>query len=154
MTLEPGPEPSPRIGDVERDEAVSLLQDHLAAGRLDNTEFDDRLGTALEARTYGELTPLFADLPGRRPGEPTPAPVPVVPGPPSAEVERRKQIGGIVVGALWPAAIVVCFATSWQFWWIMLVPIFLSGVIGQVFGLWSNADRPDRPDRRRRHLGH
>jgi len=151
VSLEPEPGPSPRIGDAERDEAVSLLQEHLAAGRLDNTEFNDRLGPALEARTYGELTPLFADLPGRRPGEPTPAPVPVVPGPTSAEVERRKQVGGIVVGALWPAAIVLCFATSWQFWWIMLIPIFLSGVVGQAFGLCGNADRPDR---RRRHLGH
>lgn len=58
-----------RVGDAERDDAVQLLTDHLAAGRLDHDEFDERLGRALTAHTHGELDALFDDLPGRRPGE-------------------------------------------------------------------------------------
>src|SRR6476619_3817639 len=63
----PGPEPDavepaterspsgPRIGDAERDRAVGYLQEHLAQGRLDATEFDERMGRALQARTASEL---------------------------------------------------------------------------------------------------
>lgn len=86
-----------RIGDAERDDAVQLLTDHLAAGRLDHDEFDERLGLALTAHTHGELDALFDDLPGRRPGQPdtlpvgaTRAPVPVVVQP-DAEVEPARR---------------------------------------------------------------
>lgn len=62
-------QPEFRIGDAERDDAIALLQDHLSAGRLDNEEFDARIGRALQARTNSDLEPLFTDLPGRRPGQ-------------------------------------------------------------------------------------
>jgi Domain of unknown function (DUF1707) len=55
-----------RIGDVERDRAVSTLGDHYAAGRLTAEEFDDRSSRAWQARTTEDLAPLFADLPGSR----------------------------------------------------------------------------------------
>lgn len=58
-----------RIGDTERDEAVSLLQEHHAAGRLSTDEFEERMGGALGARFASDLTVLFDDLPGRKPGE-------------------------------------------------------------------------------------
>ena len=57
-----------RIGDVERDQAAELLRDHMAAGRLQHAEFDERLGQALTARTQADLDGLFRDLPGPRPG--------------------------------------------------------------------------------------
>lgn len=65
----PAPETGMRIGGAERDEAISLLQEHLSAGRLDSSEFDDRIGRALSAKTGNELDGLFSDLPGRRPGQ-------------------------------------------------------------------------------------
>lgn len=141
MSLESEPSPSPRIGDAERDEAVDLLQEHLAAGRLDNSEFNDRLDTALGAKTQGELVPLFLDLPGRRPGEPVPAPVPVpaVPSIGAAELDRRKRIGGIVIGSLWPLGILLGILTGQ--WWFFVLPIFLTGILGQIFGVWGGDDR-------------
>ena len=74
---------SMRIGDSERDEAVSMLQEHHAAGRLSTEEFDERMGKALEARTASDLVGLFFDLPAPRPGldlaaQPQPQPEPVV----------------------------------------------------------------------------
>lgn len=60
--------PPPRIGDAERDEAVTLLQQHMAAGRLDEQEFAERMSTALTARTQADLDSLFVDLPGDKPG--------------------------------------------------------------------------------------
>jgi hypothetical protein len=60
-----------RIGDAERDEAVSDLGEHFAAGRLDREEFDDRADRAMQARFSTDLTPLFADLPAAKPVAPS-----------------------------------------------------------------------------------
>jgi hypothetical protein len=53
-----------RIGDAERDQAVSLLGDHFAAGRLNREELDERIDQAMQAKFATDLRPLFADLPG------------------------------------------------------------------------------------------
>jgi uncharacterized protein DUF1707 len=52
-----------RIGDAEREAAVSALGEHYIAGRLTKQEYDERADRALAARTQMELFPLFADLP-------------------------------------------------------------------------------------------
>jgi len=52
-----------RIGDTERDQAVALLSDHFVAGRLTQTEFEDRSEQATRARYVDDLAPLFDDLP-------------------------------------------------------------------------------------------
>lgn len=78
MTSLPGPLPQ-RIGDAERDRAAEYLRDHLAEGRLDQWEFDERLTVALTARTQADLDPLFVDLPAPKPGQS----VTPVAGPPS-----------------------------------------------------------------------
>ena len=57
----------PRIGDADRDQAVAFLQEHLANGRIEASEFDDRMSQALKARTASELSALFEDLPEPRP---------------------------------------------------------------------------------------
>jgi len=51
-----------RIGDAERDEVVNLLQHAVGDGRLTMAEGDERIGKALEARTFGDLDPLVRDL--------------------------------------------------------------------------------------------
>jgi hypothetical protein len=61
------PTPEMRIGDAERDAAVSALGEHFAAGRLTKEEFDERSGRAWSATTQSQLLPLFADLPAPRP---------------------------------------------------------------------------------------
>ncbi len=61
---EPAPvDPTLRIGDAERDRAITELGEHFAAGRLRQEEFDERSARALEARVQGDLQPLFVDLP-------------------------------------------------------------------------------------------
>ncbi|MBO0813143.1 MAG: DUF1707 domain-containing protein [Microlunatus sp.] len=51
-----------RVGHEERDAAAAILQKAAAEGRLTLEELDERLETALQAKTYGDLRPLFADL--------------------------------------------------------------------------------------------
>ena len=53
-----------RIGHAERQKAADDLAEHFAAGRLEQSEFEERTGAAWQAKTVAELTPLFFDLPG------------------------------------------------------------------------------------------
>ncbi|PSL05404.1 uncharacterized protein DUF1707 [Haloactinopolyspora alba] len=52
-----------RIGDAERDAAVSALGEHYAAGRLTKDEYDERASAVTAARFDADLDPLFTDLP-------------------------------------------------------------------------------------------
>lgn len=57
-----------RASDSDREQAAERLRDAAADGRLCTDELEHRLGTALAARTYGELDPVIADIPGWRIG--------------------------------------------------------------------------------------
>ena len=52
-----------RAGDADRNRTAELLREAHVAGYLTLEELDERLGTALAARTRGELDRLTADLP-------------------------------------------------------------------------------------------
>jgi len=52
-----------RVSDAERQAVTDRLAEHFAAGRLDQAEFDDRVGRAMSAKTRADLSGLFADLP-------------------------------------------------------------------------------------------
>lgn len=52
-----------RISDAERSEVADLLSRHYGDGRLDQAEFNERLDQAMKAKTYKDLSGLFADLP-------------------------------------------------------------------------------------------
>ena len=52
-----------RVGDTDRNRTADLLKEAHAAGYLTLEETDERLGTALAARTRGELDRLVVDLP-------------------------------------------------------------------------------------------
>jgi hypothetical protein len=52
-----------RASDKERQETIDRLRGALDEGRLRMDEYLERMGTAAEAVTYGELVPLYADLP-------------------------------------------------------------------------------------------
>lgn len=58
-------ESEPRIGDAEREAAISSLSEHFTAGRLSHEEFDERSDQVLAARTQSQISALFADLPSR-----------------------------------------------------------------------------------------
>ncbi|MEU4769235.1 DUF1707 domain-containing protein [Actinosynnema sp. NPDC023794] len=56
-----------RIGDQQREEAISALNDHFAAGRLEIGEYEQRVGYASAAQSAQELAALFHDLPQPHP---------------------------------------------------------------------------------------
>ena len=73
-----GDSPEVRASDRERDAVLQRVQQAFAEGRLDDTEFDDRMRAALAARTHGELDVLLTDLPAELSSS---APATRVPGP-------------------------------------------------------------------------
>jgi len=54
---------SMRAASADRERAVDVLKAGFAEGRLTQDEYNDRMGRAYAARTYGELGALTADLP-------------------------------------------------------------------------------------------
>jgi hypothetical protein len=54
---------SHRASDADREAVTERLRKAAADGRLEPDELEERLHTALRARTYGELDRVVADLP-------------------------------------------------------------------------------------------
>jgi hypothetical protein len=70
---------STRAADTDRIQVAQLLTDAAAQGRLQMSEYEDRLSKVYAAKTYDELDKLSSDLPGastrpRHPGVCRPAP--------------------------------------------------------------------------------
>jgi hypothetical protein len=136
-----------RIGDAERDAAVSSLGEHFAAGRLTHEEFDERLDLAWAARTQADLDPLFADLPSA-PNRPVSGPARTVAfGPAPRVVSRRDRRPRPVLGLLVLVALFVVVVTSVPVVLLVLGLVLLSGMFrghrGRARGYahWSCASR-------------
>jgi Domain of unknown function (DUF1707)/Cell wall-active antibiotics response 4TMS YvqF len=80
--------PDVRASDAERDQAVELLRDAAAEGRLTFEELADRIDEASRAATRGELETITADLPV------VAAPAP--PGPPPVAAVKHQSVFGDV----------------------------------------------------------
>ncbi|MGZ4437919.1 MAG: DUF1707 SHOCT-like domain-containing protein [Nocardioides sp.] len=112
--------PETRIGDAERDAAVTALGEHYAAGRLTKEEYDERAEQAWAARTASGLTPLFVDLPQPHGWVPAPSQSAVAPTgrarrgfrPPLLPVVAILIGVALLVGHPW-----VFFLLIGWFWW-------------------------------------
>jgi hypothetical protein len=56
-------DPSVRAADADRDATAERLRQHHAEGRIDVTEFQQRLDRTYQAKTVGDLRQLVSDLP-------------------------------------------------------------------------------------------
>ena len=73
MPTDPPRTPALRASDADRDRVIDLLRAAVADGRLDLTEFEERLDAAMAGRTIDALSPLVADLAAPPGGALTPA---------------------------------------------------------------------------------
>jgi hypothetical protein len=64
-----------RASDADRDRIADLLREALAEGRLTPDEHAERIDAVYEAKTYAELAPIVADLPGTGAAAPSAPPV-------------------------------------------------------------------------------
>src|SRR5205814_10687933 len=82
-----------RVSDAERQAVADRLAEHFSSGRLDQAEFDERVGRAMSAKTRADLNGLFEDLPE------TGAPAAPDPKDPTGQPRRRHR-QPIPLGAL------------------------------------------------------
>jgi Domain of unknown function (DUF1707)/Domain of unknown function (DUF4190) len=87
---------SMRASSADRERTVDVLKAGFAEGRLTQDEYNDRMGRAYSARTYGELASLTADLPAG------PLPLPGWPvqayQPPPADGTNSMAIASVMLG--------------------------------------------------------
>jgi hypothetical protein len=117
-----------RVGDAEREAAMSMLGEHLSRGRLDLAEFETRTGLVAAARTRGELEELFVDLPAPHPDLSGVAAVRATPKPVAAPKRPASPGRGLVnvIGALaFPAAIACTIAFG--MWWLIPLAFVVTG---------------------------
>jgi hypothetical protein len=82
--------PGMRAASADRERAVDVLKAGFTEGRLTQDEYNDRMGRAYAARTYGELMALTADLPAG--AVPTVWPMPVYQPPASTNSLARASL--------------------------------------------------------------
>ena len=130
-------DPKIRASDADRDRTAAALREHLAAGRLTNEEFDERLDKTYAAKTLGELNDVMVDLP-RTDLEQQPADVSLhhagsspLPGRPGGPVEA----GHSRFSPAWRAAWGSWLGVSLLFFVIWLV----SGASGGLWFVWVPA---------------
>ncbi len=139
-----------RAADTDRERVAEQLRSAHSEGRLDLTEYDERVQQAWAARTYGELEALTADLPqAQRPAAPATR----------HEVrqshgQHRQGRGGRAAVAAWASASVinlliwaiVSLATlSWIYpWWVWVAGPWGAVLLGRWIGERARAPRPPR----------
>lgn len=151
-----GDEAAERIGDTEREAAVAALRTHLEQGRLDGTGFEDRQVRASRAQTWGDLVPLFADLPEPRPakvtalaaygspGRPVPAAGPLATAAGNPAVRALPNRVRETIMALTPFAALLLFFSGAPGGWLWFLAIPIMGIL-----LYGPEGKPKR-DRDRR----
>jgi len=134
-----------RVSDADRDRVTAQLRDHFAAGRITPGELDERLSAALSAKTFGDLRPIMADLPG-----PVPAPLGAAPPPlpvtPAWAVRRHPPFPPLILLALLTALLIP--GSGW----------LLAGFVNVILLFWlmtfvAGAFALGRPQRRWDHHG-
>jgi hypothetical protein len=131
-----------RAGDTDRKAVADQLKVALDEGRLDLSEYDERLQRTYAARTFGDLHGLLDDLPGTVPVAASQV-QPATPAAttPTAPVRGRDvarwvgPYGGVVVVCVLIWAITSAAAGHLTYFWPvwMLIPLVL-GTFGQWFG--------------------
>jgi hypothetical protein len=145
-----------RAGDSDRKAVADQLKTALDEGRLDLSEYDERLQKTYAAKTFADLDGLLDDLPGTVPPQQSqvqpaaPASAPAAPaGDRSIGTQWARWTGPY--GGAFLVCVLIWAVTSlsaghlvyfWPVW--MLIPIVL-GVGGQWFGYnHSHAERDER----------
>ena len=117
-----------RVSDAERQAVADRLAEHFSSGRLDQAEFDDRVGRAMSAKTRTDLNGLFDDLPE------TGAPAATDPTGPVGQPRRRHRHPILLVALIVFVAIAAAHVV-WPLLWIgalVAIVLFATGTFGHA----------------------
>jgi len=124
------------------------LSRHYSDGRLDQAEFNERLDRAMKAKTRGDLSGLFADLPPiDEPGKAVKA-MPTTDRRPEARRPPHRILGLILIVVV---AVIVARALMWPFFGlagffghVLFVPVPWIVIAVIAFLCWRYATRHRR----------
>ena len=130
-----------KASDSDRDAVVSDLSVHFQAGRLTAGEFDERMGRALAARTWGELRELLADLPAAQPGPRAPAAssLSARPRPRPSSGRFAPPVPALAGIGMAVAVLVIVASVGWGLAWLLLPALLIAR------RLVCSAGAPGRP---------
>jgi hypothetical protein len=114
-----------RVSDAERQAVADRLAEHFSAGRLDQAEFDERVGRAMSAKTRADLNGLFDDLPET--GAPAAAG--------SAAGQPRRHRHPILLAALIVFVAIAAAHVVWPLLWIgflVAIVVLATGTVGRA----------------------
>jgi len=137
--------PELRIGDREREAALTALGEHFAAGRITKDEYDERSAVIWAARTNSQLWPVFADLPGPHQARGASRAATPVPWEPSPTGREHRPSGGFRFPFL-PLVLVLLVAAVVFRAWPLLIVIGVLWWAG-VFSMARRACSRGRPSR-------
>jgi hypothetical protein len=136
-----------RIGDAERQSALTALGEHMTAGRMDIDEYGDRTAQVAAAKTRADLQALFADLPAPHPSfgvVPPPEPPRTQPRQQPVPVQSSLPLRARLAYVSLPAAIaiaVVVHAFAPVGTWVFLLPVLVV-IFSRV--MWGDAWKHER----------
>ena len=140
--------PEMRISDADRAEVADRLSKHYSDGRLDQTEFNERLDRAMNAKTQADLNGLFADLPATDEPEKAAKPVRQPDQRPRNRRPVQRVVGLILIAVV---AIFVARALMWPFFGffgfaghVLFVPVPWILIAIAAFLCWRYATRHRR----------
>src|SRR5215468_1152289 len=122
----PASDQNMRVSDAERQAVADRLAEHFSAGRLDQAEFDERVGRAMSAKTRADLTGLFDDLPETG--------APAATDPAVGQLQRRRR-HPVLLAALIVFVAIAAAHVMWPLLWVgFLIAIVLvaTGTIGHA----------------------
>jgi hypothetical protein len=136
-----------RISDADREQVTGRLREHFAEGRLTSEELDERVSATLNAKTFGELRGILADLP--EPGPLGPQPQPVLSGWNARPVYYRRGPRFFPVALFILFAALVLSGPGWAFFVFFKVAL-LAWLVMCLAGIFAAS----RFRRRVRHSAH
>ena len=114
-----------RVSDAERQAVADRLAEHFSSGRLDQAEFDERVGRAMNAKTRADLSGLFDDLPETG--------APAATG--QAGLPRRRHRHPVLLVALIVFVVIAASHVVWPLLWIgalVAIVLFATGTFGHA----------------------
>nr|WP_221472457.1 DUF1707 domain-containing protein [Amycolatopsis umgeniensis] len=138
-----------RISDQDRESALTALGEHMTVGRIDIDEFGERSAKITAAKTRGELSEVFLDLPEPHPLFDAPKTAVSEPSSPLAGISSAQRVMGALLPILFIATIVFIIGTGAS-WWLIAIPIGISVAGEGLWGKgWENAHKKLTKQRRR-----
>jgi hypothetical protein len=131
-----------RVSDAERADIADRLARHYGEGRLDITEFDERVTRAMSAKTAGDFHGLFDDLPNLADDAPGAASTGSHRETGSrTRPQRRRRRRGLARLVLMAVLVIVAASIAWHAVTSWIAPVMWLAILAAIIVIVSKVRR-------------